>query len=337
MVTGFPAGRRLRTRAPRLVGWPVLVGGIVVVGVVSLFLGAAPVSPAALLKGDTEAWRLLLLSRVPRLVAVLLSGAGLAVSGLILQTLLQNRFASPSTVATADGARLGFLVAVLLFPAAPAAVRVAVAAAVAMAATAGFVAAVRRLRYRSVVIVPLVGLVLGNVLSAIAEALAFHFDMVQSVSSWLTGDFSMVVQGRYEMLYLGIPLMAVALRFARRITVAGFGGDTAHALGLDYTRVLSAAVLIVSGITALVVVVGGQLPFVGLVVPNLVALIAGDNLRVTLLPTALAGAFFVLIADVVGRVVIFPYEIPIGLTIGVIGSAAFLVTMSRRSTHVAGA
>ena len=157
------------------------------------------------------------------------------------------------------------------------------------------------------------------------------------LAATLTGDFSMVVQGRYEMLYLGIPLMAVALRFARRITVAGFGGDTAHALGLDYTRVLSAAVLIVSGITALVVVVGGQLPFVGLVVPNLVALIAGDNLRVTLLPTALAGAFFVLIADVVGRVVIFPYEIPIGLTIGVIGSAAFLVTMSRRSTHVAGA
>ncbi len=310
----------------------VLFPAIVVGGLASLFIGVQPLTPAHLIAGDSDAWRLVVLSRLPRLAAVLLSGAALSVTGVVLQILLQNRFASPGTVATTDGAQLGFLVGALVFPSAPPLVRLLTATVFALLATGTFLVIIRRLSLRSAAVLPLVGIVFGRVLSAVAEAVAFQFEMVQSVSSWLTGDFSMVVRGQYELLYVGVPLAVLVYALARHITIAGLGRETATGLGLEVRGVTTIATLAAATMTAVVVVVGGTLPFVGLVVPNLVAAVKGDNLNRTMPEVALFGAAFVLVADVVGRIVIHPYEIPIGLTIGVLGSVVFLVYFFRSET-----
>ncbi len=315
----------LRDISRHLVRREVLLVLVIIGGVWSVSLGARTISLGDILTGNPDVWRIVLLSRIPRLVSVLLAGAGLAVSGLILQSILRNRFASPGTAATIDGARVGFVLAVLLIPEAPTLIRIIAAAVTALAATSLFVFLIGKIRYRSVVVVPLLGLVLGNVLDAAAEAIAYHFDMIQSVSSWLVGDFSMIVQGRYEVLLISIPLVLLAFRYARIFTIAGLGKETAGSLGLNYGTTVVLAVLIVSSITAVAVVVGGEIPFIGLVVPNIIAIVHGDNLSRTIPETALLGAVFLLVSDILGRIIIHPYEIPIGLTMGVVGSAVFLL------------
>lgn len=320
-------GAVLRNLPARLVRRAVIAPVLTVGGVLSLLVGSGSMRVSDLLVGDPTAWRLLLASRIPRLLSVLLVGAGLAVAGLILQSLMRNRFASPGTAATVDGARFGFVISVLAIPHAPVLVRTVAATAAALGATGLFVFLIGRVRYHTVVIVPLLGLILGSVLDAGAEALAYRFDLVQTVSSWLVGDFSMIVQGRYEILLVSVPLVVLAYRFSRRITVAGLGAEVAGGLGLDYRATMVVAVLLVSTITAVAVVIGGDIPFVGLIVPNLVSLARGDNVHRTLPETALLGAAFLLATDVLSRVVIHPYEVPIGLTVGVVGSGAFLILL----------
>ena len=157
--------------------------------------------------------------------------------------------------------------------------------------------------------------------------------MTQALSSWLVGHFSMVLRGRYELVYLVVPLVVLAFIFANHFNIVGMGRDFSSNLGVNYNLVLLMGLTIAAMITASVVVVVGSISYIGLIVPNLVAMFKGDKIRGTLVDTALLGALFVLACDVIGRIVIAPYELPIELIIGILGSLLFIALLLYRLRH----
>lgn len=301
---------------------------------VSVSIGAGDFSFADLWDGpESAAWQLLLISRVPRTLALLLAGMSLAVAGLIMQMLVRNRFVEPSTSGTIESATLGILVLMLLAPDTPVFGKMAVATAFAMAGTLLFLGILRRVPLRSPFLVPLIGLILGGVVQAVTTFFAYRYDMLQSLHSWTVGDFSGVLRGRYELLWIGFGLACAAYIAADRFTVAGMGEQFTTNLGLNYRRLTFIGLMIVSAISSVVVVTAGSIPFLGLIVPNAVSLLFGDNMRHAVPWVALLGGVFVLCCDILGRLVYFPYEIPIGTVVGIVGSVLFLYLLLRGRTR----
>jgi iron complex transport system permease protein len=311
--------------------------GVGLLAVLSLFVGVSDVAVGSLLDGSVsdDALQVLLVSRVPRTLALVLAGAAMAVSGLILQMLARNKFVEPSTAGTAESAILGILAVTLLAPGMPVMGRMLVASVFALAGTGLFLAILRQVPLRSPLVVPLVGIMLGGVITAVTQFIAYRYDLMQSVNAWETGDFSGVLRGRYELLWISFGLTAIAYIAADRFTVAGMGEDFTTNLGLNYRRVVSLGLVIVSLVTAAVIVTCGMIPFLGLIVPNVVSILQGDNMRRSLPWVAMLGAGLVLACDIVGRLVIRPYEIPIGTMMGIIGSGVFLYLLLRKNSHAA--
>ncbi|WP_078392018.1 ABC transporter permease [Shouchella patagoniensis] len=312
-----------------------LVPLLILLSFSSLFIGVQDISPLDLFRFTENEVQTILISRLPRLLSILIVGMSLSVCGLIMQQLTQNKFVSPTTAGTMDWARLGILVAIVVFTNASTIERMFVAFLFALGGTFLFMKILERIRFKNVIFVPLVGLMLGSVVNSVTTFLAYRYDLIQSLSSWMQGSFSLVIRGRYEILYIGIPLVIIAFLFANRFTVAGLGRDFSTNLGMNYNRIMNIGLLIVAMITATIVVTIGSIPFLGLIIPNIVSIMRGDNLKNSLPHTALFGAIFLLICDILGRVLIYPYEIPIGLMVGVIGSAIFLYLLLRRPKHAA--
>lgn len=307
--------------------------GVLTLAAASLCIGVSDVSPATLLSSAPQdrPVQVLLISRIPRTLALILAGAALAVAGLLMQMLARNRFVEPSTAGTVESASLGILVVTILAPGMPLFGKMAVAALFALAGTFLFMRLLSAMPLRSALVVPLVGLMLGGVIAAVTTFIAYRYDLLQTLGAWEMGDFSGVIRGRYELLWLAAVLTAMAYVAADRFTVAGLGEDFTANLGLRYRSVLTLGLSIVAVVTAVVVVTAGSIPFLGLIVPNLVSAVLGDNMRRSIPWIAIVGAAFVLAADIVGRLIRFPYEIPIGTVFGVVGSAIFLwLLLSRR-------
>lgn len=305
--------------------WVSLGAVVLAVGAyLSLAVGVVPISLGDMLAPDEREWMLLTQVRIPRMVAVLLSGAALAVAGLIMQRVTQNSFVSPSTSGTVEAAVLGILIATLLVPGVSLLGKMALAIAVAIVGTLLFLHLLQRIRHRDPIVVALVGLMYGGVLSAITVFIAYQRDLLQLLEIWTTGSFSAVMSGQYEPLYAVLAVGVLGYLFADRFTVVGMGREFATNLGVSYTRILYTALVIVSVMAAVVVVVVGAIPFLGLIVPNVVSMFMGDHVRRTLPVTAIAGAAFVLVCDVIGRMIRFPYEIPVATIAGVLGAAVFI-------------
>jgi iron complex transport system permease protein len=308
-----------------------------ILALISLLIGASDLSLTALFSPQEgeRAVQILVVSRIPRTVALILAGTAMAVAGLIMQMLTQNRFVEPSTAGTVESACLGLLVVTLYAPDLPVIGKMLVAAAFALAGTALFLRILRRVPLRSVLTVPLVGIMLGGIISAITTFFAYRFDLMQSLNAWTTGDFSGVLRGRYELLWVTFVLTLLAYAAADRLTLAGMGRDFATNLGLRYRSIVSFGLIIVSMVTATVVVTVGMMPFLGLIVPNVVSMMIGDNMRRALPWVAVMGAGLVLACDVVGRVVYYPYEVPIGTIMGIVGSALFLILLLKGRERLA--
>lgn len=296
---------------------------------VSLSVGAS--RPAGSLGFDRDSAHLLFASRLPRTLAAVLSGAGLAIAGLIMQSVARNRFVEPATAGTAQSAALGILLVTLFHPAASLAVKTAIAAATALAGTAVFMMTAHRLPPEQPYLVPLFGLVYGGVIGAGVTFVAWQADLLQYVEIWTNGEFSGVLRGRYELLWIAVPMVAIAWWAADRLTILSLGRDASIGLGISYERMLQLGLVIVSVITALTVSVAGMIPFVGLVVPNLAARLLGDNIRASIAWVAVAGAALVLGCDVIGRLLRYPYEIPVGTVMGVAGACLFLILLFGRA------
>ena len=302
----------------------LLAAVLVLCSVLSLFIGVVNFSVSDVLNGNWEALEILVLSRLPRLLAILCTGMGMSVAGLIMQHLCMNKFVSPTTGATISSAQLGILFAFLFMPGSTLWVRAGFAFVSAIAGTWIFVAFIQRIQFKDVVMVPLVGIMFGNVIGGITNYLAYKYEMTQALSSWLVGHFSLVMKGRYELVILVVPLVLAAFVFANHFNIVGMGKDFSKNLGVPYNAVLFLGLTIAAMITASIVVVAGSISYVGLIVPNLVTMFKGDKLRGTLADTALFGALFVLVCDMLGRIVIAPYELPIELIVGILGSLIFI-------------
>jgi iron complex transport system permease protein len=310
---------------------------VLFLALISLLIGASDLSLASLFtpQEGQQAAQILLIARIPRTLALMLAGTAMAVAGTIMQMLTQNRFVEPSTAGTVESASLGLLIVTLFAPEAPVIGKMLVAAAFALAGTALFLRILGLVPLRSALTVPLVGIVLGGIISAITTFFAYRFDLLQSLNAWTTGDFSGVLRGRYELLWIAFALTALSYFAADRLTLAGMGRDFATNLGLRYRSIVSFGLIVVSMVTATIVVTVGMLPFLGLIVPNVVSMIIGDNMRRSLPWAALLGAGLVLTCDIIGRVVYYPYEVPIGTIMGIVGSALFLFLLLKGRERLA--
>ncbi|WP_202080933.1 ABC transporter permease [Caldalkalibacillus salinus] len=310
-----------------------LLIALVVLSITSLFVGVSDISPLDVFQLSHDQWQILLVSRIPRLASIVIAGVSLSICGLIMQQLTRNKFVSPTTAGTMDAARLGVLVSLLLFASASAFVKMFVAFLFALAGTIIFMKILDQVKYKDPVFIPLVGLMFGGIIGSITTFFALKYDLIQNMSSWLQGNFSLMIKGRYELLYISIPLVIVAYIFANKFTVAGMGEDFSQNLGLNYRAVVRLGLIIVAAVASIVLLTVGMIPFLGLIIPNIVSIYNGDHLKKNLSHTALLGAVFLLICDIVGRLVIYPYEIPIGMSVGVIGSGVFLYLLLGRKVY----
>lgn len=309
----------------------IILGAILIaLSIISLFVGVIDVSINDILNGNSQALMIFITSRLPRLLAILCTGMGMSVAGLIMQQLCMNKFVSPTTGATISSAQFGILLALLFMPNSTLWQRAGFAFVFAVLGTWIFVWFIQKVHYKDVVMVPLVGIMFGNVIGGITNFLAYKYEMTQALSTWLVGHFSMVLKGRYEIVYMVVPLIIIAFIFANHFNIVGMGKDFSKNLGVSYNAILFMGLTIAAMITASIVVVVGSISYIGLIVPNIVAMFKGDKIRETLIDTALFGAIFVLVCDMIGRIVIMPYELPIELIVGILGSIIFIVMLLYR-------
>ena len=303
---------------------------LIITSIFSLTIGVKDFDLYGIFTGSREDVSLALISRLPRLLSILVTGASLSIAGLIMQTMTQNKFVSPSTAGTMEWCRLGVVIAILFFGGQATISKMFAAFITSLFGTLLFMQILQRLQFKNTMIIPLIGMMLGNVVSSVASFFAYKYDIIQNMSSWLQGNFALVVKGRYEILYLGIPFLIIAYLYANKFTIAGMGESFSLNLGLNHKTVVMIGLIIVAVITSTVVVTIGSIPFLGLIVPNIVALIKGDNLKKSLPDTAILGALFVLVCDILGRVILYPYEVSISVIVSVLGSVVFLSLLYRR-------
>ncbi|WP_297188569.1 iron chelate uptake ABC transporter family permease subunit [uncultured Corynebacterium sp.] len=313
------------TRQPKKEkAWP-LAAAVIVVAVLlvaSLFTGVYDLS-------NEDGLEMFFTTRVPRTVALILSGAVMAMSGLVMQLITQNRFVEPTTTGTTEWAGLGLIGIMIVWPTAPILVRMVAAVVAATVGTTIFFLFLRRVSLRSSLVVPIVGIMLGAVVGALSTFVALQFDMLQSLGVWFAGSFTSVIKGQYEVLWIVTIVLVVVWFIADRLTAAGLGEDVATNLGINYKNVMLVGTLLIAVATGVVTVVVGNLPFLGLIVPNIVSLIRGDNLRKNLPWVALLGVGTVTACDLIGRTIIMPFEIPVSVVLGVVGAAVFIALLVR--------
>ncbi len=305
-------------KRPHLALWTVFI----LLGIASILIGATDI--IFFEHTQSNLWLILLSSRLPRLITLSLCGAGLAMSGVVLQHITHNRFAEPSTTGGMDAAKLGILVSLTMLQTESMTFKILFAICFCLIASFTFTIISQRIILNNTILVPIIGLMFGSVLSSIAEFYAYHNNMLQDMQNWLIGDFSKVVKGRYEAIFLLLPITIIMAFFTRHFTLLRLGKDLASSLGLRYKTITILGLILASCMVSISVVVAGSIPFVGLVIPNIITLKYGDNLSATLPLIALGGACFTIFCDILSRLIIYPLEIPIGLIAGVTGGLIFI-------------
>lgn len=268
--------------------------------------------------------------RIPRTVSLILSGAAMAMCGLVMQLLTQNKFVEPSTTGTTEWAGLGLLFVIYFVPAATVLDRMLGAVVFSFIGTMVFFLFLRRVTLRSSLIVPIIGIMLGAVVSSISSFFALQFDMLQQLGTWFAGSFNTVFRGQYEVLWIVVIVVIAVFFFADRLTVAGLGEEIATNVGLNYNRMVLIGTGLIAIATGVVTVVVGSLPFLGLIVPNVVSMFRGDDLRSNLPWVCLTGIAIVTICDLISRTIIAPFEIPVSVILGIIGAVVFVIMIVRQ-------
>ena len=299
----------------------------------SLFVGVSDFDFFGAWADEGDQQLILLASRLPRTFAVVLTGSALAIAGTIMQMIAHNKFVEPTTAGTMDSAALGILIATLFLPTSSLMTKMLIATLFSLVGSWIFLRILRRLPVTNPLLVPLVGIMLGGIIGAIANFIAYEADLIQYLTVWINGDFSGILRGRYEMLWLTFGLSLCAYFIADQLTIIGMGENIAINLGLNYRTIVTLGLIIVSMVTSIIVATVGMIPFIGLIIPNIVNRFMGDHLRQALPIIAYFGACFTLACDIFGRLIIYPYEVPIAAIIGVIGAAIFIYLLLKRDAH----
>jgi len=297
---------------------------VIALGVVSLFTGVYDIW------GQEDGWDMFFITRVPRTVALMLTGAAMAMTGFIMQLMSQNKMVEPTTIGTTEWAGLGLLAVYLLIPGPTLVMRMTGAIAFSFVGTMVFFLFLRRVRLRSSLIVPIIGLMLGSVVSALSTFMALFFRMSQVVENWFIGSFAPVQAGRYEFLWIIVIITVLIFLYANKLTLAGLGEDVATALGVNYNRLILFANALVAAAVGIVAAVIGNIPFLGLIVPNIVSMARGDDLRSNLPWVCVTGMGTIMLCDIISRVIIMPFEVPVSLILGTLGAVAFILILLRQ-------
>jgi len=301
--------------------------------ILSLMIGVADLSATDFFSLNSEAKTILFDSRLPRLLAICLAGSGLSISGLIMQQIVQNRFAAPSTTGTIDCALLGYVLSLICFSSFSGWVHLIVIMGFALIGTLIFTRFLQHLKFKNTILVPLIGIMYGNVISSVATFIAYRYDLIQTLHSWRIANFASVLQGNYELLYLAIPASLLAYYFASEFNAASIGESFARNIGLNFQKIVLIGVMLVAVLSSAVVMIVGVIPFLGLIIPNLISLFLGDNLKRNLPWTAYWGTILVLICDISGRLIIHPYEVPISMVISLLGGVIFIMLILKDKSH----
>ena len=324
--TAVSSARGAASAKAPLFGWPLLLGilGVAILLAISLLTGVYDVFGG---DGGAEMFQI---TRIPRTIALVLAGAAMAMCGLVMQLLTQNRFVEPTTTGTTEWAGLGLMLTVIIYPDASIIARMVGAIIAAFIGTLVFFVFLRRVSLKSSLIVPIVGIMLGAVVGAVSTFIAVQTDMLQSLGIWFAGSFTSILRGQYETLWIVAAVVVAIFVLADRFTVAGLGKEIATNVGLNYNQILLLGTVFVAIATGVVTVVVGNLPFLGLIVPNIVSLIRGDDLRSNLPWVCLLGIAIVTICDLIGRIIVMPFEVPVSLILGVVGAAVFVGLLLRQ-------
>ncbi|MFE7603803.1 ABC transporter permease [Brachybacterium paraconglomeratum] len=319
-----------RTRGrERLVDGKLLIG----IGAVALLLVVSLLTGVYDVLGAENGGEMFAITRIPRTIALVLAGAAMSMSGLIMQLMTQNRFVEPSTTGTTEWAGLGLILVMVLVPTAGLLTKMGVAIVFSFVGTMVFFLFLRRVTLRSSLIVPIIGIMLGAVVGSVSTFVALQFDALQNLGVWFAGSFTSVLRGSYEVLWIVLAVGVAVFVVADRLTVAGLGEDIATNVGVNYRRVVLLGTGLVAIATGVVTVVVGNLPFLGLIVPNVVSMIRGDDLRSNLPWVCLLGIAIVTICDLIGRTIIMPFEVPVSLILGIVGAAVFIALLLRQRRH----
>lgn len=294
---------------------------VALLGMLSLFTGVYDI------QRKEDGWSMFFITRVPRTAALMLTGAAMSMAGLVMQLITQNRMVEPTTTGTIEWAGFGLLLVYLFSPNPTLLARMGGAILFSFAGTMIFFLLLRRIRLRSSLIVPIIGMMLGAVISAVSTFTGLAFNMTQNIANWFIGSFAAVQIGRYEYLWLIILVSALIFIYADRLTLAGLGEDIATSLGVNYSRTVMTGTALISLAVGIVTAIIGNLPFLGLIVPNLVSRYRGDNLRSNLPWVCLAGMGTITLSDILSRVIIMPFEVPVSLILGIVGSIAFIIIL----------
>lgn len=313
----------------RLFDWKLLIGVLVVAALLALSLLTGVYD----IFGADDGSEMFGITRVPRTIALVLAGAAMSMSGLVMQLLTQNRFVEPTTTGTTEWAGLGLLAVLIFFPGADILTRMVGAVIAAFIGTMVFFLFLRRVSLRSSLIVPIVGIMLGAVVGSVSTFIALQTDMLQSLGIWFAGSFTAILRGQYEVLWIVALVGLAVFLVADRFTVAGLGEEISTNVGLNYNRIMLIGTALISVATGVVTVVVGNLPFLGLIVPNIVSLIRGDDLRSNLPWVCLLGIGIVTVCDLVARTVIMPFEVPVSLILGIVGSIVFVSLLLRQRAN----
>jgi len=297
---------------------------VIILGIISLFTGVYDI------RGQENGMEMFFITRVPRTAALMLTGAAMSMAGLVMQLITQNRLVEPTTTGTIEWAGLGLLVVYLLFPAPTLVLRMTGAIVFSFIGTMIFFLFLRRVKLRSSLIVPIIGLMLGAVVSAVSTFMGLLFQMTQNIESWFVGSFAAVQVGRYEYLWLIVIVTFLIFIFANRLTLAGLGEDVATSLGVNYNRIVLLGTGLISFAVGIVAAVIGNLPFLGLIVPNIVSMFRGDDLRSNLPWVCVIGMGTITVCDIISRTIIMPFEVPVSLILGTVGAVVFIAILLRK-------
>lgn len=297
---------------------------VIILGTISLFTGVYDI------QGQEDGMEMFFITRVPRTVSLMLTGAAMSMAGLVMQLITQNRLVEPTTTGTIEWAGLGLIFVYLLIPAPTLAQRMAGAIIFSFVGTMVFFMFLRRVKLRSSLIVPIIGMMLGAVISAISTFIGLLFQMTQNIESWFVGSFASVQIGRYEYLWIIVVVTFFIFLYADRLTVAGLGEDVTKSLGLNYNKIVLIGTGLISFAVGIVAAVIGNLPFLGLIVPNIVSMYRGDDLRSNLPWVCVLGMGAITLSDIISRTIIMPFEVPVSLILGTVGAIIFIIILLRQ-------
>lgn len=297
---------------------------VIILGVISLFTGVYDIF------GQEDGISMIFITRIPRTVSLMLTGAAMSISGLVMQLITQNRLVESTTTGTIEWAGLGLVFVYLIFPAPTLVQRMTGAIVFSFIGTMIFFLFLRKIRLRSSLVVPIIGMMLGAVISAISTFIGLVFQMTQNIETWFVGSFASVQIGRYEYLWIIVVVTLVIFIYADRLTLAGLGEDIATSLGVNYNRIVILGTGLISLAVGIVAAVIGNLPFLGLIVPNIVSMYRGDDLRSNLPWVCVLGMGTITLCDIVSRTIIMPFEVPVSLILGTVGAVVFIIILLKQ-------